>query len=88
VKLVKHCPCGEEHEISDDVFAKLVDPAASKTPALAIMVPDFGTWLVPRVFLACHYQGLDALKLAELAFQYGFERAPRQILGSEEDGQS
>ncbi len=76
VKLVRGCPCGEEHLIGDDVFGKLVSPTASKVYTLPIQVPDFGTWLVPRVFIACHRDAIEPLKLPEAALRYGFERMP------------
>lgn len=61
------CPCGLSHDASEGVRALLatVEP---NVPVRTI----WGTWSVPRVFIAAH--GLKAFELPMLARKYGFEK--------------
>ena len=67
------CPCGAVHEMSRAAAAAYESVTAGK-PAAVPLSTTAGSWLVPRVFIACH--GVKADDLARLAERYGFERVP------------
>lgn len=58
----------------DTAALALVDQVTAGLPAtVRITVPGPGTWLVPRIFIACHqFRGRELPGLAE---RYGFARA-------------
>jgi hypothetical protein len=58
--------------MSPDAIALYESVTAGK-PATVPLSTTAGSWLVPRVFIACH--GIKADDLADLAERYGFERA-------------
>lgn len=69
---VTGCCCGQDHQMAADVAAAYGAVTNGKPETVTIEVPGSGSWLVPRVYIACH--GLAARDLAVLAARYGWER--------------
>ena len=69
---VEGCPCGAAHRLGAGIWERYARLAGRVPPAVKVQAPG-GTFLVPRIFVACH--GLKAAELPELAGRYGFERA-------------
>lgn len=53
------------------VLARL-DQITAGRPDTVLIALSGGSWLVPRLYIACH--GLKAAELPRLAERYGFER--------------
>jgi hypothetical protein len=71
---VEGCPCGTAHEVDARSWAGFRLMTEHADPRITVTSPE-GSWLVPRLFIACH--GIRAAELAGLAERYGFERAAR-----------
>ena len=69
---IKDCPCGVVHEMAAGTKIRLDRVTAGLDPLLQVTLAS-GSWLVPRVYIACH--GIAASELPEIAARYGFERA-------------
>ena len=67
------CPCGAVHERSRAAAVAYEKVTAGK-PATVTLSSTAGSWLVPRIFVACH--GIKADDLAQIAERYRFERMP------------
>jgi hypothetical protein len=69
---IKDCPCGVVHEMAAEKKIRFDQVTYGKDLALPVTISS-GTWLVPRIYIACH--GIKASELAEVAARYGFEQA-------------
>jgi hypothetical protein len=66
------CPCGASHQMDARTKAEYDKVTAGIDPLITVTT-GAGSWRVPRIFIACH--GVKASELAEVAEQYGFDRA-------------
>lgn len=69
---VKGCPCGKAHQMASDSWAQLQRVTKSLNPLVQVTDGKVDTWLVPRLYIACH--GLVWAELPVLAERYGFEK--------------
>ena len=72
---VDGCPCGDRHLMTARAAEALEHVTAGLPATVKVSAPG-GSWLVPRLYIACH--GLKAADLPALAERYGFEREGSQ----------
>lgn len=68
--VVTTCPCRQQHNVSDDIWASYQRVTEGLTPDVNITVAGRGTWHVPRIYIACH--AVRGIEIPGLARHYGW----------------
>ncbi len=73
MSVVTNCPCGSAHEMTPGILAIYDQVTAGADPLIKVQITGCGTWLIPRLYIACH--GIKGAEVEALAAQYGWPAA-------------